>query len=59
MNKLPEAKTCKSCDTFEILSRFVEAQSLKKLITPLKEVCHERFFVIDRMWILVLEIIGC
>lgn len=51
MNKLPEAKTCKSCDTFEILSRFVEAQSLNKLITPLKEVCRQRFFLCYRPYV--------
>lgn len=38
-NKIPEAKTCKSFDTFEILGKFVGTQSLTVLVSPLKEVC--------------------
>lgn len=37
-NKIPEAKTCKSFDTFEILGKFVGTQSLTVLVSPLKEV---------------------
>jgi len=37
-NKLPEAKTCKSFDTFEILGKFAGTQSLTVLVSPLKEV---------------------
>jgi len=38
-NKLPEAKTCKSFDTFEILGKFAGTQSLTVLVSPLKKVC--------------------
>ena len=37
-NKLPEAKTCKSFDTFEILAKFAGTRSLTGLVSPLKEV---------------------
>lgn len=37
-NKLPEAKTCKSFDSFEILAKFAGTPSLTVLISPLKEV---------------------
>lgn len=37
-NKLPEAKTCKSLDTFEILAKFAGTRSLTVLVSPLKEV---------------------
>ena len=37
-NKLPEAKTCKSYDTFEILAKFAGTRSLTALVSPLKEV---------------------
>lgn len=38
VNKLPEAKTCKSFDTFEMLAKFAGTRSLTLLISPLKEV---------------------
>ena len=34
-NKIPEAKTCKSFDTFEILGKFAGTQSLTLLVSPL------------------------
>ena len=37
-NKLPEAKTCKSFDTFEILAKFAGTRSLTGLVSSLKEV---------------------
>lgn len=37
-NKLPEAKTCKSFDTYEILAKFAGTRSLTGLVSPLKEV---------------------
>ena len=37
-NKLPEAKTCKSFDTYEILAKFAGMRSLTGLVSPLKEV---------------------
>lgn len=37
-NKLPEAKTCKSFDTFEILAKYAGTRSLTSLVSPLKEV---------------------
>lgn len=37
-NKLPEAKTCKSFDSFEILAKFAGTRSLTALVSPLKEV---------------------
>lgn len=37
-NKLPEAKTCKSFDTYEILAKFVGTRALTGLVSPLKEV---------------------
>lgn len=37
-NKLPEAKTSKSFDTFEILAKFAGTRSLTGLVSPLKEV---------------------
>lgn len=38
VNKLHEAKTCKSFDTFEVLAKFAGTRSLTLLISPLKEV---------------------
>ncbi|XP_068744813.1 small subunit processome component 20 homolog [Montipora capricornis] len=37
-NKLPEAKTCKSYDAFEILGKFAGTRSLTLLVSPLKAV---------------------
>ena len=37
-NKLPEAKTCKSFDTYEILAKFAGTRALTGLVSPLKEV---------------------
>ena len=37
-NKLPEAKSCKSFDTYEILAKFAGTRSLTGLVSPLKEV---------------------
>ena len=39
VNKIPEATTCKSYDTFEMLGKFAGKQSLMLLVSPLKEVC--------------------
>ena len=38
VNKLHEAKTCKSFDTFEVLAKFAGTRSLTILISPLEEV---------------------